>query len=143
MDCSACARIARIATRQNPDFVATLSESHVTLADEQAYRGYCILLLKDHQDHVDELPLERQARLWEDVARVAGALRRELAPVRLNYACLGNFVTHVHWHVIPRYADDPEPQHPIWVRPVGERCATLPAVEREQLIARLRRALAG
>lgn len=143
MDCSACSRIARIATRQNPDFVATLSESHVTLADEQAYRGYCILLLKDHHDHVDELPLDRQARLWDDVARVAGTLRRELAPVRLNYACLGNFVTHVHWHVIPRYADDPEPQHPIWVRPVGERCVTLPAAEREQLIARLRHALVG
>jgi diadenosine tetraphosphate (Ap4A) HIT family hydrolase len=141
MDCSACARIARIAEGKNPDFVATLAESHVTLADEQAYRGYCILLLKDHHDHVDELPPERQARLWDDVARVAGALRRELAPVRLNYACLGNFVTHVHWHVIPRYADDPEPQHPIWVRPVAERVVSLPAGERQRLVAALRGAL--
>ena len=143
MDCSACARIARIAEGKNPDFVATLSESHVTLADEQAYRGYCILLLKDHHDHVDELPLERQSRLWEDVVRVAQAVRRELGPVRLNYACLGNFVTHVHWHVIPRYADDPEPQHPIWVRPVAERVVRLPGTERQQLVTQLRRALGG
>jgi diadenosine tetraphosphate (Ap4A) HIT family hydrolase len=141
MECSACARVARIAAGKNPDFVATLAESHVTLADEQAYRGYCILLLKDHHEQLDGLPLERQARLWEDVARVAAAMRRTVDPVRINYACLGNFVTHVHWHVIPRHADDPEPQHPIWVRPLAERQATLAGPDRAALIAALRKAL--
>ena len=142
MDCSACARVAAIAQGRNPDFVATLSECHVTLADEQAYRGYCILLLKDHHDHLDLLPLERQARLWEDVARVGTVLRHELQPLRLNYACLGNLVTHVHWHVIPRYADDPEAKHPIWVRPLAERRVTLPEAERRALVSQLRQALA-
>jgi diadenosine tetraphosphate (Ap4A) HIT family hydrolase len=142
MSCSACARIAAIGDGRNPDFVATLSESHVTLADEQVYRGYCVLLLKDHCEHVDRLPFERQQRLWDDVVRVAAALRAELDPVRLNYACLGNYVTHVHWHVIPRYADDPESQHPIWVRPVAERRLVLEGAERQRLIAGLRRALA-
>jgi diadenosine tetraphosphate (Ap4A) HIT family hydrolase len=143
MDCSACARIASIAQGRNPDFVATLSASHVTLADEQAYRGYCILLLKDHHEHLDALPMPRQRALWDDVMRVAAALRRETAPARINYACLGNFVTHVHWHVIPRRADDPEPANPIWVRPLSERRVALPPAERDALIARLRRALAA
>ena len=141
MECSACDRIARIVEESNPDFIATLSESHVTLADEQAYRGYCILLLKDHHEQLDALPLERQRRLWDDVTRVAAALRRETDPVRINYACLGNFVTHVHWHVIPRYADDPEPRNPIWIRPLSERRVTLPVAERERLLGGLRRAL--
>src|SRR5262252_8613351 len=141
MDCSACTRTAQIAAGTNPDFVATLGESHVTLADEQAYRGYCILLLKDHVEHLDALPFERQRRLWDDVLRVAAALRRTTNPVRINYACLGNFVTHVHWHVIPRHADDPEPTNPIWVRPLSERRVALPAAERERLVNALRRAL--
>jgi len=141
MACSACDRIARIAEGRNPDFIATLAESHVTLADEQAYRGYCILLLKDHREHLDELPFERQLRLWEDVGRVAAALRAQFDPVRLNYACLGNLVTHIHWHVIPRYADDPEGQHPIWVRPLAERRVSLPESDRQRLIADIRRAL--
>jgi diadenosine tetraphosphate (Ap4A) HIT family hydrolase len=141
MECSACARVARIAEGRNPDFLATLSESHVTLADEQAYRGYCILILKDHQERLDMLSLDRQARLWDDVARVATAISREFEPVRLNYACLGNLVTHIHWHVIPRYTDDPEPQHPIWVRPFAERQAKLSKAEHDDLVARLRRRL--
>ena len=100
------------------------------------------MLLNDHVEHLGDLPLERQLRLWEDVARVAAALRAHVAPVRINYACLGNFLTHVHWHVIPRHADDPEPQHPIWVRPLDERHVALPDAERRALITTLRRALA-
>jgi diadenosine tetraphosphate (Ap4A) HIT family hydrolase len=141
MSCLGCERIARIREGRNPDFVAELAESYATLADEQAYRGYCILLLKDHEEHLLRLPLERQARLWDDVARVGAALDRVLEPVRVNVACLGNLLTHVHWHVTPRYADDPEPQHPIWVRPLAERRVALAGSERRDLIARLRRAL--
>lgn len=141
MPCPACDRIERIARGADPEFVATLAETHVVLADEQRYRGYCILFLRDHADRLDDVPLDRQLRLWEDVARVATAVRRVVEPARLNYACLGNFVTHVHWHVIPRYADDSEGQHPIWVRPLSERRLVLPENERRDLIARLRKVL--
>ncbi len=141
MACAACERIERGRAGRDADFVATLSESVVFLADEQVYRGYCLVLLKDHVEHLGDLALERQLRLWEDVSRVAATLRAQVAPVRINYACLGNFLTHVHWHVIPRHADDPEPQHPIWVRPLDERRVSLPEAERRALIASLRRAL--
>ena len=141
MSCSGCERIALIKSGRNADFVAELSESYVTLADEQAYRGYCILYLKDHEEDLADLSFERQGRLWDDAARVAYALRRELAPERINYACLGNMLRHVHWHVTPRYADDPEPQHPIWVRPLAERRVALSAAARQELAKMIRKAL--
>ena len=141
MACPACDRLARIARNADPEFVATLSETHVVLADEQVYRGYCILFLRDHAEHLSDLSLERQGRIWDDVARVATAVRKVVEPVRLNYASLGNFVTHVHWHVIPRHADDPEPLHPIWVRSVSERRLSLGEDQRRALIADLRRAM--
>jgi diadenosine tetraphosphate (Ap4A) HIT family hydrolase len=142
MSSPACDRLDRARAGRDPEFVATLRASSVFLADEQAYRGYCLVLFHEHADHLDEVPIEWQVLLWEDVARLASALRKELAPARLNYACLGNFLTHVHWHVIPRYADDPEGLHPIWVRPLAERRVALPEAERQGLIGRLRRALA-
>jgi len=141
MACPGCDRVGLSKAGRNPDFVAELSESVVTLADEQAYRGYCILYLKDHEEDLTALSFDRQGRLWDDVARVAAALRRQLAPERINYACLGNMLRHVHWHVTPRYADDPEPQHPIWVRPLAERRLVLPGAERAELVKRLRAAL--
>ena len=141
MACPACARLERIARGADPEFVATLSECQVVLADEQLYRGYCILFLRDHAEHLADLPFERQQRVWDDVARVAAAVRKTVEPVRLNYACLGNMTTHVHWHVIPRHADDPEPLHPIWVRSVSERRVALSEDQRRGLIAELRRVM--
>jgi diadenosine tetraphosphate (Ap4A) HIT family hydrolase len=141
MACPACARLERIARGADPEFVTTLSECQVVLADEQLYRGYCILFLRDHAEHLADLSFERQQRVWDDVARVAAAVRKVVEPVRLNYACLGNLTTHVHWHVIPRHADDPEPLHPIWVRSVSERRVALSEEERRGLIAELRRVM--
>jgi diadenosine tetraphosphate (Ap4A) HIT family hydrolase len=39
--------------------------------------------------------------------RAAKAVHETFAPWKLNYACYGNAEPHVHWHIVPRYADDP------------------------------------
>ena len=141
MDCLACDRIAQIRRGENPHFIVELAESYVVLADEQAYNGWCILLLKDHHEHLAGLPLERQVRLWEDVAKVAAAMTREFEPVRINYECLGNELHHIHWHVIPRYSNDPAPQAPVWMRSREERHIILKADDEAALVETLRRAL--
>jgi diadenosine tetraphosphate (Ap4A) HIT family hydrolase len=141
MPCQACERIDQIKRAQNPSLIAELTESYVVLADDQGFEGWCILLLKDHHEHLAELPVNRQARLWQDVMNVAGAIWRELKPIRINYECLGNLLHHIHWHVIPRYASDPEPAMPVWVRGADERRGSLSPHHREDLVQRMRGAL--
>ncbi|MGH7178683.1 MAG: HIT family protein [Tepidisphaeraceae bacterium] len=141
MSCEACDRIELIRRGANPHFIAELSESFAVLADEQAYEGWCVLLLKEHHEQPAALSIERQVLLWRDVARVAAAISHTVHPVRINYECLGNQLHHVHWHVIPRYANDPQPTMPIWVRPLEERRVILPAARRATLIENLRKAM--
>jgi diadenosine tetraphosphate (Ap4A) HIT family hydrolase len=43
---------------------------------------------------------------------VAHALQAVFAPVKMNYNVLGNWVPHLHTHLVPRYADDPRPGWP-------------------------------
>jgi diadenosine tetraphosphate (Ap4A) HIT family hydrolase len=45
---------------------------------------------------------------------VAEAMFRAFRPAKLNYELLGNTVPHLHWHLIPRYEDDPKPRIPVW-----------------------------
>jgi diadenosine tetraphosphate (Ap4A) HIT family hydrolase len=103
MSCFACDRVAQIKSNQNPFFVAELEASYLVLADHQRYEGWCILLLKEHVEHLDQLALETQLQLFRDVAKTARAIRNAFHPVRLNYECLGNTLPHIHWHIIPRY----------------------------------------
>jgi hypothetical protein len=36
-------------------------------------------------------------------------------PHKLNYELLGNQVPHLHWHLFPRYLDDPQRLQPVWL----------------------------
>ncbi len=48
------------------------------------------------------------------MADVAEAVFRAFEPRKLNYELLGNSVTHLHWHIFPRYDSDPNPRWPVW-----------------------------
>lgn len=124
-ECMACQRvdsIRSIGIESTPAFVAELRESFAVLHDHQKFEGWTVLILKDHVEHLSELSVQRQTRLFEDVARMAGAVQRVLSPNRINYECLGNVMAHVHWHVVPRYLPpiDREPRRPIWILPQNE-----------------------
>jgi len=53
-----------------------------------------------------------RSRFLEEMALVAEAVFRAFDPRKLNYELLGNAVPHLHWHLVPRYADDPNPRWP-------------------------------
>jgi diadenosine tetraphosphate (Ap4A) HIT family hydrolase len=61
-----------------------------------------------------------------------------LRPRRINYECLGNVVAHVHWHLVPRYEDDPAPTRPIWVRAEAELDCGVEDAVRDALVSELR-----
>lgn len=139
--CPICDRLRRAAGGGEPLFLADLGETVAVLHEHQAYPGWCVLWLKEHVEHLAELPFERQQRVWGEVARVAAAVRRAFdPPPRINYECLGNVVAHVHWHVIPRHADDPSPRSTVWTRPTEELHSGVSAERRAELIERLRTA---
>ncbi|MGH6609869.1 MAG: HIT family protein, partial [Burkholderiaceae bacterium] len=69
------------------------------------------------------------------------AQREVLQPTKMNLASLGNMTPHLHWHVIPRFADDLHFPRPVWGAPqrtVDDR--TLQA--RRALVDRLRNVIA-
>ncbi|HEY8172481.1 MAG TPA: HIT family protein [Dehalococcoidia bacterium] len=112
-DCEICQRIERF-TPDNPYLIAELETGYAVLADNQYIRGYTIFLSKTCVPELHELPGETRSRFLEEMALVAEAVFRAFSPRKLNYELLGNSVSHLHWHLFPRYADDPNPTWPVW-----------------------------
>ena len=86
------------------------------MGPNQRYPGYCVLLCKIKEaSELSDLPPEFRADFLADMARMAEAIQSVTDCYKLNYEALGNVCHHLHWHVFPRYADDPERLKPIWM----------------------------
>lgn len=110
--CSLCRQILNI--RQNPYFVSELTTGYVILGTYQFYRGYTLFFCKKHVAELHELPLKFRQQFLKDMSQVAEAVFKAFKPKKLNYELLGNTEPHLHWHLFPRYNNDPMPKRPIW-----------------------------
>lgn len=119
--------------------IAELSVSTAALFPDQAFRGRCLVTLREHYTELFQLTPAMRTAFLDDVTRIAEAVFRALAPVKMNYELLGNLVPHMHWHVIPRLHEDGVFPRPIWAGELPRR--PLPSAERDALIAAIRRHL--
>lgn len=86
----------------------------VVLVEDVEYPGCCRVILNRHVKEMTDLATCDRTRLMGVVWAVEAALREALQPDKINLASLGNLMPHLHWHVIPRFGDDPAFPQPIW-----------------------------
>jgi diadenosine tetraphosphate (Ap4A) HIT family hydrolase len=120
--------------------VQDLPASIAVLGADQFYRGYTVVIARSHATELFQLSDAEGAQYYRDMLRVARAIAHAFGPRKLNYELLGNTVAHLHWHVFPRYADDPNPARPVWEHVHPPRRPT--DDEAEATIAAIRRGLA-
>jgi len=89
----------------------------VVLIDDADYPGFARVIWNRHVRELTDLSVSERSELMAAVFAVEGALRAILAPDKINLASLGNQTPHLHWHVIPRFADDAHFPHPVWAQP--------------------------
>ena len=136
--CGICSIIEGIRAGTFVDWVAELPRSWLTLGDAQFYRGYCVLLAKRHVTELHAMPRGEVHELLDEILAVGRTLAEVLKPLKLNYECLGNQEPHVHWHIFPRYRNDPMRLAPVWLRAETERKVSLEKSDRDELIAAIR-----
>jgi diadenosine tetraphosphate (Ap4A) HIT family hydrolase len=127
------------------DMVAPLSVSTLYLFKNQTYRGHCLLILDlRHATRPHELSTAEWLQFCGDLHAAENAITSAVDPDHINIAALGNVMPHLHWHIIPRYRDDPRWGAPIWLTNAAEMPDTkLAANEHHRLLQSLRRALAS
>ena len=88
--------------------VAQLSVSRVFLFKEQTYRGRCLVAYKDHVNDLNELSDEDRNAFMADVARVTRAMQKAFQPEKINYGAYSDKLSHLHFHLAPKYVDGPD-----------------------------------
>lgn len=104
--CMICDRIEMIKNGENPFFVKELETGYVVLGDNQHFCGYTLFLCKQHNTELFYLENDFAARYMQEMIMVAQAVKNAFGAEKINYECLGNGDTHLHWHIFPRKAGD-------------------------------------
>lgn len=98
--------------------VANLAASVVGLYDDNRFPGRCLVVLREHHEHLALLEPDLLNLFMADIQAVGRALHEVTGAQRINYALLGNAVAHLHAHVIPRFGThEPRPDRTPWEHP--------------------------
>lgn len=106
----------------------------VVLVDEPQYPGFCRVIWQDHIREMTDLPVPDRLLLTKAIWAVEAAIREVMSPDKVNVASLGNMTPHVHWHVIPRFADDATFPGAVWSAVARQTPEAQLRARREQLI---------
>jgi diadenosine tetraphosphate (Ap4A) HIT family hydrolase len=112
-------------------------------AEGLAFPGYCRVIWHAHVAEMTDLDPGSRRHLMNVVYAVESALRVLLAPDKINLAELGNMVSHLHWHVIPRWANDSHFPAAIWTAAANPAAPKRLPPSREALAAAITAALSA
>lgn len=88
--------------------IAQLSVSRVFIFKEQTYHGRCLVAYKDHVDDLNQLTDEDRNAFMADVAKVTRAMQKVFNPAKINYGAYSDTLSHLHFHLIPKYTGGPD-----------------------------------
>jgi diadenosine tetraphosphate (Ap4A) HIT family hydrolase len=120
--------------------IRELSAATLYLSRHQTYRGSCVLIFDPrHVTRIDELCSEEWTAFAHDLGVAERAVFRALEPDHMNVASLGAVIPHLHWHIIPRYRNDPRWGGPVWTTRKEDGPRTeLEQVDYDALVAAIR-----
>ena len=96
-------------------------------------KGYTIFLCKQHVNELHDLDDNFKIKFLKEMSQIAEAIFKAFKPDKLNYELLGNTEPHLHWHIFPRYKNDPNFSKPIWVVDKNIRQASSTIISQEEI----------
>jgi len=114
-DCPFCRKLAALDRLPPEEVVWQFPHGVALLGPWQFYHGYCLLVSRRHATELSQLPGEERSAFLAELCLLARAVEECFRPHKLNYELLGNQVPHLHWHLFPRDAADPDARRPVWL----------------------------
>jgi diadenosine tetraphosphate (Ap4A) HIT family hydrolase len=150
MNCPLCDKLQRLQKLPDDQLVWQFPHSIALLGPWQYYTGYCVLIARCHATELHQLPAPERAAFLDEMVMLSHAIATAFQPRKMNCESLGNQVPHLHWHLFPRSADDPDTLKPVWLaleradqdEAEKQRLQTAP-IARGEIADRLRSALKG
>lgn len=88
--------------------IGHLRVSRAFVFKEQTYHGRALVSYDKHVNDLNELSDEERNAFMADVADVTRAMQRLFNPEKINYGAYSDKLSHLHFHLAPKYVDGPD-----------------------------------
>ncbi len=90
---------------ENENIIFKNSLFRIILVDE--IPGYIRLITNKHIKEISELDDKELFLITKTIKEIEKIVIKIISPDKINIASLGNYVPHLHFHIIPRFKNDP------------------------------------
>jgi diadenosine tetraphosphate (Ap4A) HIT family hydrolase len=109
------------------ELIASNDLLRVVRVHDEKYPAFCRVILNRHVTEMTHLSSDERYQLMDAVFIVERTMLDALNPRKINLASFGNMVSHLHWHVIPRFEDDPHFPNAVWGEQLRDSQRSVPA----------------
>jgi diadenosine tetraphosphate (Ap4A) HIT family hydrolase len=127
--CQHCRRVELANQGQLPSLLHMTDQVIVIAGDHQYFRGYCIAIAKTHIREMHNISSDLALMMFGDVLAAGRRIDFAFKPLKMNYASLGNVDEHLHWHIIPRYRNEPDCKDHPWKN--ADKFSTKPTTDQD------------
>jgi diadenosine tetraphosphate (Ap4A) HIT family hydrolase len=85
--------------------ICDLEVSQLFIFKEQSHPGRCNVVYKEHAIDLHDLTDDQRNAFMGDVARAGKAIAEAFSPDKINYGSYGDKLSHLHFHIVPKYKD--------------------------------------
>lgn len=118
--------------------IAPLSVSRLFLFKEQTYYGRCLVAYNEHVHDLNMLSDEERNAFMADVVRATKAMQQVFNPQKINYGAYSDKLSHLHFHLAPKYEDRPDYGGTFTMNP---QQVYLPEIEYQEMIEKIQAVL--
>jgi len=78
---------------------------------------------------MSEVPSEVKFQIYELLDIIEVEMLAYFNPRKINIASFGNYMPHMHWHIMARFEEDSYFPEPMWGTKQREACLSLPSLD--------------
>ncbi len=99
---------------------------NIKIEIEESEIPWLKIFTQDPYKEMSEVPAEIKFQIYDLLDIIEKEMLTYYNPKKINIASFGNYMPHVHWHIMARFEEDSYFPEPMWGKKQRESDLTLP-----------------
>jgi len=100
---------------------------HIKIVTENAEIPWLKIFTQTHYKEMSEVPKHIRYEIYNLLDIIEKEMLHYYNPSKINIASFGNYMPHVHWHIMARFENDSYYPEPMWGKKQRQSTLELPS----------------